>query len=256
MTNLAPFLMSSVPKSGTFFLHQLLTGMPNISMDITDPEKKIFSHWQLDPRNVYAEHKSRLRKLQKNEFGLGHIFYTPQYTQMLRQLNMKHIFIYRDPRDVLVSLNYFIKNKWIEHPFHERFQNPNMTSKERMLKLLHGEKETWPSFSVFISPFYGWINDPTPFAVSYEDLRKSEKFQRQTLLKLVQFLWKDTTPPCSYEQIVSNMIANQRPEQSATFRSGKIGDWKKEFDTELKETFKKEAGTLLVDYRFEDDYDW
>ncbi len=256
MTVLAPFLMSTVPKSGTFLLHQLLTGMPNISMDITDSEKKFFINWNLDPRSMYDDHKKRLRNLQANEFGLGHVGYTPRYAQMLRELKMKHVFLYRDPRDVLVSLNYFIKSKWKKHPFHEPFQHPNMTPKQRMLKLLHGEKGVYPSFLAFALPYYGWLNDPDTYAISYEDLRRSEASLRQTLLNLVQFLWKDADAPCSYEEIVSQMIANQNPKKSLTFRSGKIGDWKKEFDSELKETFKKEAGDLLILFGFEEDHFW
>lgn len=256
---LSPFLMSSVPKSGTHLLHQILTGIPSIEMDITNAEKKFFFDVVKAKEqyftDLYHDHSERLGLLKNNEFGLGHVRCTAQYASILEKLNMKHIFLHRDPRDVLVSLSYFVKDKWSEHPLFEMFQSPALTSKQRQLILINGTPK-WPDFSTYMSGFYEWLNNNRTFHVSYEELTGSEESQRKTLNKLVRYIWNGHEVPCSFDVMVSHMINNIDANRSATFRSGKIGEWEKEFDEDIKEAFKKNAGHLLVRFGYVQDNNW
>ncbi|MBM7603167.1 hypothetical protein JOC75_001137 [Metabacillus crassostreae] len=256
IVQLAPFLMSSVPKSGTHLLHQVLNGMPNLTNDINNMEKKFFIDHHVKDINIFKDHFYRLAQLQPNEFGVGHMFHSDVYASMLSKLNLKHVFIFRDPRDVLVSLSYFIPNKWNEHPLYNEFNHNLTVPKERMITLIQGIKDCWPNFDDWNRPFYNWITDSNTLAISFEDLMLSNESRYKTITKVVQYLWGDTTPIIPFEKMVPIMVANINPSESNTFRKGKIGSWREEFDNEIKEKFKEVAGNLLIDAGYETDNNW
>lgn len=256
---LPPFLMSSVPKSGTHMLHQILNGIPSVTMDIHNEKKKFFydTIWQ-EPeffQNLYEDHHQRLSELQENEFGLGHLFHTKKYAEILQAVQIKHIFLYRDPRDVLVSLAYFIGRNWPEHPLYSLFQSSEMTIQLKLLTLLYGTPK-WPDFQTYMKGFYGWLGDKNTLHVRFEDLIRTEEDQRKTVLQIVQFLYSESSRPASLDDTVSQMISNINSGTSATFRSGKIGSWEKEFDEHIKAIFKVKAGDLLLLSGYEKDQSW
>ncbi|MFE0565564.1 glycosyltransferase [Priestia megaterium] len=252
--NLPPFLVTSVPKSGTYLLHQILTGMPGITSE-HDMKKRFFTN-SCDFNDYSQDHLERLKLLQKNEFGVGHVRYTKNYADMLEKLNMKHIFIYRDPRDVLVSMSYYIANVWAENPLHKDFHTVFKTPKQRQLALLNGIANKWEDFYTYNLPYYQWLNEKRSFHISFEDIISSESSRKTALKNLVQFLWSSIELPVPLEEIVRTLETSINPHTAVTFRSGKVGSWKNEFDEELIRTFKEKAGDLLIHFGFEKDNNW
>lgn len=256
MNQLPPFVMSSVPKSGTHLMHQILNGLPNITNDISNAEKKFFIDHHVENINIFKDHFYRLAYLQPNEFGLGHMFYSEQYAYMLERLKLKHIFVYRDPRDVLISLAYFIPAKWNEHPLYHNFNNERTTQKQRIMALIKGVDGQWPSFDAWNRPFYQWMKVPHTLAISFEDLILSKKTRQAALTEIVNYLWEELPIPEPLESMIEKMENNINPSKSNTFRKGKIGAWMDEFDPEIKQIFKEEAGKLLIDSGYEKDMNW
>lgn len=253
---LPPFIMSTVPKSGTHLMHQILNGLPNITNDIYNAEKKFFIDHHVQDIAIFKDHFYRLGKLQPNEFGIGHMFYSEEYAYMLERLNLKHIFVYRDPRDVLISLSYFIPTKWPEHPLYYSFNHEIITHKQRIMALIKGVGGKWPHFDAWNRPFYQWINVPNTLAVSFEELMLSNKMRQAALAKIANYLWAGLPLPEPLESMTKKMENNINPGKSNTFRKGKIGSWREEFDSEIKQAFKEVAGKLLIDFGYEKDFDW
>lgn len=52
------------------------------------------------------------------------------------------------------------------------------------------------------------------------------------------------------------MKRNVNPEKSPTYRKGQSGNWRQEFDEEVKERFKAVAGDLLIELGYEKDLNW
>jgi hypothetical protein len=250
---LPPFLMSSVPKSGTHLLQQVLLGIPNLSFDQPSLQNKFFKH--SEPTD-YKEHFHRLSMLKPNEFGRGHLAYSIQYANMLRRLKMKHLFIHRDLRDVLISWVHFILNKYPTHPLYKDLKNPHLTQKQRYLLLIRGKPNHWLNFNSYNLPYYGWIKDPSTFSLTYEELMDSHESRKETLRRIAHYLWNNHIPPVSYERMIEDMEANINPKKSMTYYSGRIGNWKLEFDEEVKSVFKQTAGSLLIELGYEKDYNW
>lgn len=73
--SLPPFLVTTVPKSGTHLIHQILNGMPKVKNDITNSKTKFFV--DNPPVNFFKEHSHRLGLLKPNEFGIGHLHSIP-----------------------------------------------------------------------------------------------------------------------------------------------------------------------------------
>jgi hypothetical protein len=249
---LRPFIVSSVPKSGTHLMHQIINGVPSLSHNIKNQESKFFVN--NPPKGFYEDHLSRLKTLKPNEFGLGHLHFTPRYANMLKQLHLKHIFVYRDPRDVLTSLTYFIPEKWPTHPLHQPFKK--LSTKERALTLIRGIQGNFPNFMDYFGPFYGWLNDRNSLHVSFEQLVGSQSSRQQALHNIIHFLWNNQSTPLPVNRVVQVMERNINPNQSRTFRKGKIGSWKEEFDEETKNAFKDVAGQLLIETGYEKNHEW
>lgn len=250
---LDPFVMISIPKSGTHLLKQILLGIPGMQHH---PDKGIMGHFNNQPKL----HLSRVETLQKNEFVNGHLFCTDDWEAFFAKLNMKKIFVMRDPRDVVVSYAYFIPTLPI-HPLYETFHQDGFTHKDRIKFLIEGGQPITPNnpyqpnVTEWYKSFSEWKYRPNVFTIRFEDLTSSEGSRNLVLHHLVKFLWQDSVPN-SRSWMVGNMINNIDPKTSPTFRKGNIGGWQDEFDLELKELFKKEGGELLTSLNYEKDMEW
>lgn len=250
---LPSFFMNSVPKSGTHLLKSILQGMPNVTHDPNKSELYNGYPYQL------KDHFHKLSQMKPNEFGAGHILYSPEWLQMLKQLNMKHIFISRDLRDVVVSYVYFIVEKYPSHPLYEYFTKDARDQKQRYLAFINGvqtEKIKYPSIADWFRPFQGWIKDPYTLSITFEDLVRSKESSRLQLIKITEYLWNGLTPPIPINKMLEKMEERMHHKYSLTFRSGKIGSWKTEFDDEVKEAFKKVAGNILIELGYEKNNEW
>jgi hypothetical protein len=249
---LPPFIMNSIPKSGTHLLKQMLKSIPHVRHN---PYNEFYEGY---PRDL-QKHYHQLSQMTPNEFGAGHIFYSPQWADMLKQLGMKHIFLSRDPRDIVVSFTHFIAEKYPYHPLHRYFKEGLKTNKQRYMCLIHGvrvENINYPNINDWIGRFRYWIQDPNTLSITYENFMISSQSRTDTIKAIVDYLWKGLYPQVSLPQIVSIMERNMAPDQSLTFRAGKIGSWKSEFDEETKEAFKKVTGSLLIDLGYEKNHQW
>ncbi|WP_377889533.1 sulfotransferase domain-containing protein [Alkalihalobacillus sp. R86527] len=251
---LDPFVMISIPKSGTHLLKQILLGIPGMKHY---PDKGMFGHFNNQPKLQL----SRTESLEKNEFVNGHVFCSDDWDAFFTKLNMKKIFVMRDPRDVVVSYAYFIPTLPI-HPLYETFTQKGFTHRDRIKFLIEGgqpitpKKPYQPNVEEWYKSFSEWKNRPDVFTIRFEDLISSEKSRNLVLHHLVKFLWGENGVPKSRAWMVGNMINNIDPATSPTFRKGTIGGWQEEFDHELKKLFKKESGNLLASLGYEINSNW
>jgi hypothetical protein len=246
------FLLNSVPKSGTHLMKQILLGLPNITHN---PEHAFYEGL----RHNDQENLQKLKQMKPNTFAAGHVYYSKEWASMLRQLGIKHIFIIRDLRDIVISYTHFIVEKYPYHPLREYMTQQLKTSKERYMTLIQGIKIkdlNYPNIAEWYTSFHGWLNDPNALILTFEELMGSAQTRRLALIRIANFLWEDRAPSIGIPQMVQRMNANIKPSKSITYRTGKIGNWKKEFDQELKTTFKKIAGPILIQTHYEKNHNW
>ncbi len=247
MTNhkpLPPFLLNSVPKSGTHLMTQILLGIPHLS-------------FSLKLQN-YASHldESFLKKLNPDQFARGHIFYEKSQEALLRTFNMKQIFVYRDPRDIIVSLAYYVDKVRDKDLYPILGGRPK---KEQYLIAILGVNNKnfkYNNIAQRVNRYTGWIGKKNVLSVKYEDLVYSKQSFSAAAQSIVNFLYRESEPPKPKHEIIESMHRSINPDKSPTFRRGKIGDWRHEFDNEVKEAFKLVGGDLLIQLGYETDKNW
>ncbi|HEY0828140.1 MAG TPA: sulfotransferase domain-containing protein [Bacilli bacterium] len=248
---LPPFFMNSAPKSGTNLIIQILLGMPKVQLH---PQFAFFEGFPADGGVNFK----KLSQIKPNQFVFGHVYYSPEWADMLRKLKMKHLFISRDLRDIVVSYTYYVVMKYAHHPMYSELVRLK-TFKERFLLFINGMNTPalkYPNIAEWHMRFHPWINHPEVFYLTFEELMSSRELRRRTINRIVDYLWEGYTPPVSNSEMARLMEANIDSTQSATFRSGKIGSWKTEFDEEVKTVFKQVAGPILIRTGYEKNNDW
>ena len=228
-------------------MFQILTGIHSITFDQN-------LHLYEGVSAQLAEHQRELEKLSNNEFLSGHIYYSASWASLLKDLNMKQIFLYRDLRDVVVSYNYYIEK--VNAPLHQYFKNKQLSKKERMLSIIRGISELGhQDIHDWFSEFKGWLSAPNVLSIKFEDLLRSEGSLDESVQKIVQFVTEEDKESIDHT-VIKRAKENISTQDSATFRKGTIGNWKEEFDEEITLAFKENAGQLLIELGYETDLLW
>ena len=243
-------LVMSVQKSGTNLLVHTLDLVPFLRYQGTlamDSRKEAIRRIEnLTPGGVLSSHHARDSELDN----------------LIDHCGIKVLFIIRDPRDVSVSLYYWIEKTQYHH-FHNTFIDlPNKD--ERLMKIItgfepentDGSKQGIVSIDYHFRRRLSWMENPRYLTVRFENLIGQSgggdmNNQLSTLKSIQQFL-EIKLLDRDYKYIQDNIFSRR----TATFRRGLIGSWKEEFSDAHKAAFKEFAGDLLIDLGYESSLNW
>ncbi len=247
-------LINSFPKSGTHLLYQLFCNQSFVK----DYKTFVASMPTLNkfPDNEFKILK-KIRNITSNELVRGHIFYSKNIDNLISQ-NSTHFFIYRDPRDVVISeANYlYSMNKW--HRLHRYFKKFNRL--DDRIKFATQGNEFYNTDIVYkninqrFEHYLGWLENPNVFAVRYEDLIGTKK--QIIIKKMLEYYISKNNLSLDINLLISNSINSIDPSKSHTFNTGGKSKWKNYFTNEHKSLFKEYAGNLLICLGYEKDLNW
>ncbi|MBY6036297.1 hypothetical protein KUV80_06520 [Fictibacillus nanhaiensis] len=81
-TDISPFFVNTIPKSGSHLLRQILLGIPDMKHDWDH-------HWYFEGYHYQLEeHQKRLQTLKNNECAFGHVYFSNEWYNMINQLAM------------------------------------------------------------------------------------------------------------------------------------------------------------------------
>ena len=251
-----PIFGNSKPKSGSHLLLQILNGfiqiMPYKYVE-ADPVRTIEKEGR---RKKNEEILKELKQIPRGVIGWGYVEASPENLAFLCKPHRVNYFIYRDPRDMLVSQVFFATDMNEEHGMHQFYKSlPDFG--ERLKVAITGINRDglyMVSVKQRYASVFEWLEQPHVMCIRFEDLINNRVATLEAMLDEVESTgYKIPTPRGKALPVLIEAI---QPKKSHTFRSGKTGGWREHFTEEHKNLFKDVAGDLLVKLGYEKSNDW
>ena len=252
-----PILLGiSFPKSGTHLLDQILLGFSNVAPF----SKRLHSFYAEYEGDSGVKHKPAqalawLDALRPCDVASAHLFARPEAVSRVCSTKFAPYFIFRDPRDVVVSHVFYVTDMEARHVHHEYYQSlPDFNA--RLMVSILGRPDADIEFLNIadrFTPYLDWLDHPGLLTIHFEDLIHN---RTATLTQIMEHLLARAPLAVTRQSILDSLETSINPKKSPTFRSGKTGEWKKYFTEQHKKAFKDAAGDLLVKLGYEEDGDW
>lgn len=265
--NLPPLFFSSIPKCGKNLIYSFFFALGYKRFQFEDESYNHYSNLlpfrDFPDRDHYLTERSSLRGIDHVQaaldFGnriraiphgyIGHRHMHPdgELLQALRAAGIKPIFIYRDPRDCLVSAVHWAFKGYPEHISRKLGGLPE---ERAILVLLEGSDSLVP-FADWFDAYRSWLSVPDAIVLRFEDVigargGGSDARQRECFANAIHRLGIQALPQ-AFDSALS-MAFNPR---AGTFRSGQIGGWRNAFSREVAREFDLKAGHLLGLWNYE-----
>ena len=251
-----PVFGNSKPKSGSHLLLQILNGftriMPYRYVD-TDPVRTIRRD---GGRRTVDEVLTDLKNVPPGVIGWGYVEATPENVAFLCRPDRVNYFIYRDPRDMLVSQVFFATDMHEEHGMHEYYRSLTDFG-ERLKTAITGiDRDGLHMVSVKqrYEGVFQWLQQKHVMCIRFEDLIDDRDSTLHAMLDEAERTGYRI--PTAREKALSILMEAIQPRKSHTFRSGKTGGWREHFTEKHKALFKDVAGDLLIRLGYEKNNDW
>lgn len=252
-----PILLGiSFPKSGTHLLDQILLGFANVA----PYARRLHS--------FYAEYEGEsgvkrtpeqalrwLDSLRPRDVASAHLFARPEAVARVTSPRFLPYFIFRDPRDVVVSHVFYVTDMEARHVHHAYYQSlPDFDA--RLTVSILGRPASgveFPNIADRFAPYLDWLSQPEVLTIHFEELIQN---RAATLNRILDHFLARETLRTPRSLILHSLESAINPTKSPTFRSGKTGEWKRHFTEEHKRLFKDAAGDLLIRLGYEKNNDW
>ena len=255
-TEAPPVFGNSKPKSGSHLLLQVLAGFTQIMPYAYVAAEPVRTINKDGGRRTVDRIADDLWHIPQEVIGWGYVEATPENVAVLCQPNRVNYFIYRDPRDMLVSQVFFATDMHEEHGMHEFYKSlPDFG--ERLKVAITGINQDGLKMVSVKQRYEGvfqWLEQPGVMCIRFEDLVNDRDATLSAMLDEVEKTGYKI--PAPREKALEILVEAIRPQKSHTFRSGKTGEWKEHFSEEHKSLFKDVGGDLLVRLGYEESNDW
>ena len=197
-----------------------------------------------------------LKRVPEGVIGWGYVEATEENASFLTGSGRVNYFIYRDPRDMLVSQVFFATDMHEEHGMHEHYNSLPDFGERLKVAITGVDKDGLKMVSVKerYEGVFQWLEQKDVLCLRFEDLINNRDAALNVMLDEVEKTGYQIPTP--REQALTVLIEAIQPRKSHTFRSGKTGGWKEYFAEEHKKLFKDVAGDLLVQLGYEKNNDW
>ncbi|NJN43910.1 MAG: hypothetical protein HC806_03715, partial [Anaerolineae bacterium] len=212
-----------MPKSGSHLLIQILEGLTELGPFVNPgfpPVNRFEDNSKLPDEKVLAE----IRAMRPGDIRYGYLHAEEPWRSAVtgsgRARKLATLFVYRDPRDWVISQIFYAKDMHKGHMLHEYYQSlPTMEA--RIHAAIEGVKTTKvsaPSVVERYSHYLGWLEVPGLLCLRFEDLIENRRSKIEDILEyLATFNFRPSIPK---EQAIDALMEAISPHKSGTFRKG------------------------------------
>jgi hypothetical protein len=249
-------LGNAMPKSGSHLIIQVLQGLTRLGPFVNPgfpPVNRSESNAKLPPRAVLAN----INRMRPGDIAYGYVQAIEPFVTALTRPGRATVFVYRDPRDMIVSHVFYATQMHKGHGMHRYYTETLQTMEERINAAIQGVEEPGAELSnirLKYDAYLGWLDQPEVLCLRFESLILDRDAALGRLLDYLEE--RGFTPSVSREEAVAVLKAAIAPKKSGTFRKGKPGNWQEHFTDANKALFKEVTGDLLVRLGYEQDNDW
>jgi hypothetical protein len=246
----------SFPKSGTHLLDQILLGFSRVA-----PYGKRLHSFYAEYEGESGRKRSPeqalrwLDSLRPGDVASAHLFAREAVVERVCSSAFIPYFIFRDPRDVVVSHVFYVTDMEARHVHHEYYQSLSDFNARLRVSIL-GRQDTeieFPNIADRFAPYLGWLDHDEVLSLHFEDLIHE---RLATLNRILDHFLARVPLQAPRQEILDALEGSINPKRSPTFRSGKTGEWRKYFTEQHKQMFNSVAGDLLVRLGYENNKDW
>jgi len=253
----APIIFgNAMAKSGSHLLIQILEGLVQLGPFVNPgfpPVNRFEDNRKLPEKKIASE----INRMRSGDIRYGYIVPKEPYLSLLTALNRATIFVYRDPRDLLVSHIFYATEMYEDHALRPFLSKSLSSMEERLNAVIAGIDEPGFEFSNVLQRFesyWGWFEQPNVLCLPFEDLILNRD---QAINHLLDYLCRfNFSLKVSREEAIETVKNSIAPRKSGTFRKGQPGNWREHFTDANKILFKEVAGDLLVNLGYEENNDW
>lgn len=246
----------SFPKSGTHLLDQILLGFNRVA-PFSRRLHSFYAEYEGESGRKRSPDQALrwLDSLQAGDIASAHLFARPEAVTRVTTPAFVPYFIFRDPRDVVVSHVFYVTEIEPDHVHHDYYQSlPDFDARLKVSILGRGDVDIeFPDIAERFAPYLAWLDQPSVMKIHFEDLIHN---RTETLNHIIDHFLARIPLQASRELLLESLEASINPSKSPTFRSGKTGEWEKHFTQEHKKIFKDVAGDLLIRLGYEKDNNW
>ena len=246
----------SFPKSGTHLLDQILLGFSRVA-PFSRRLHSFYAEYEGESGRKRAPEQAVcwLESLGPGDIASAHLFARPEAMARVCTPAFISYFIFRDPRDVVVSHVFYVTDMEPNHVHHAFYQSlPDLDARLKVSILGRPDLDIeFPNIAERFAPYLGWLDQPSVMNIHFEDLIHN---RARTLNRISDHFLARVPLQTPRSLLLESLETSINPSKSPTFRSGKTGEWKKHFTQEHKQIFKDVAGELLIRLGYEEDSNW
>lgn len=254
------FVVNAVPKCGTHLLTKCIYFMINKQVD------EGYDYNAINTPNL-SSYVALLKLLKECPLiHKTHVPYSREIENGLLQAGLKSVFIFRDPRDAIVSLVFYMErmsgNQRDFMQINSEIYNP-LDLNEKIEALMTGSCCT-DYMNTYLKAFLGWTRTSFGLVVKFEDLigpRGGGTTEKQ--LRVIDEIASYLNVKLSYEEKVAIAEHTNHFKTSAIqnalsshYSHGRIGNWKHYFNDSNIQLFKQLFGNELIELGYEQDNNW
>lgn len=247
---------NAMPKSGSHLINQVLQGLTEFGPFVKSgfpPVNRAENNQQLTDRAILE----KLSQMLPGDIGYGYLAASEKFIKVLNRPGVGSIFVYRDPRDMIVSHVFYATEMFEDHGMHQYYTENLTTMEDRINAAIGGVNEAGIELKgvrARYEGYMGWLQQPGILCLRFENIRLTPENAFGQILDYLES--KGYQAEIDRHEAVKILGSSIQPKKSGTFRKGQPGNWREHFTQKNIDFFKEYTGDLLIDLGYEENNDW